>query len=192
MGAWFAVDRRELLVREGLNTGKLFTFEELKAGAAAGADVGDFVGYACLVDGAYAIASANDADSCSVGCYSVSDRVSAYGEGRKFEDPGGTVPEDGAGFGYVIGDKCDGFWTNVKALPVGGEVFGAIPSLGFSVGGEVVGEDVVDRKQEFYAVLFGFGQGFFGDVDLVFFNQRFAGGDTESALEGVGHATDDD
>ncbi len=31
-----------------------------------------------------------------------------------------------------------------------------------------------------------------GHVDLVFFHERFAGGDAEGALEGVGHAADDD
>ena len=42
-----------LFVGEGFDAGELFAFEEFEAGAAAGADVGDFVGYAGLVDGAY-------------------------------------------------------------------------------------------------------------------------------------------
>jgi len=40
-----------LLVSEGFDAGELFAFEELEAGSAAGADVGDLVGYAGLVDG---------------------------------------------------------------------------------------------------------------------------------------------
>ena len=39
---------------------------------------------------------------------------------------------------------------------------------------------------------FGFFERCFGQVDLVFFDERLAGGDAQSALEGVGHAADDD
>ena len=87
---------QRLLVREGFYAGEFFAFEELQAGTAAGADVGDFVGYAGLVDGAYAVAAADDADGCSVGGYGVGDGVSAYGEGGELEDAGGAVPDDGA------------------------------------------------------------------------------------------------
>ncbi len=43
--------------------GQVLAFEELEAGAAAGADVGHLVGQAALVDGAHAVAAADDAQA---------------------------------------------------------------------------------------------------------------------------------
>ena len=70
--------------------------------------------------------------------------------------------------------------------PVAGE------DLSFGVGGELVGEDVVDGQEEADAVLFGFGEGGFGDVELVDFDERFAGVLALRVEEGVGHAAADD
>ena len=41
----------QLLIRERFYAGELFAFEEFEAGASAGGDVGDLIGYAGLVDG---------------------------------------------------------------------------------------------------------------------------------------------
>ena len=54
--------------------------------------------------------------------------------------------------------------------PVGREGAVAGEELCFGVGCELVGEDVVDGEQEAHAFGFGFREGFFGDVDLVGFD----------------------
>ena len=55
-----------------------------------------------------------------------------------------------------------------------------------------VGEHVVDRQQQIHALGLRLGERFLRHVDLVFFNERFAGRDAQRALEGVGHAANDD
>ena len=60
------------------------------------------------------------------------------------------------------------------------------------VGGELVGEDVVGGKQKTDALCFRFGEGGFGDVELVGFDE---GPTSRLALrveEGIGHASADD
>jgi hypothetical protein len=44
------VAQQLLLVCEGFDAGEFFAFEELEAGAATGADVGDLVGYDLVLD----------------------------------------------------------------------------------------------------------------------------------------------
>ncbi len=139
---------RLLLVRQRFHAGEFLAFEEFEAGAAAGGDVGDLVGYAGLVDGDDRIAAADDGDGGLVGGNGVGDGVGADGEAGELEDAGGAVPHDGAGVGDDFFDGRDGFGADVEALPVGGEVFRGVPGLGLGVGGEVVGEDVVDGQQQ--------------------------------------------
>ena len=117
------------LVGQGFYAGEFFAFQEFEAGAAACRDMGDFVGYSCLVDGAYAVAAADDADGCGVCGDCLSDGVGADGEGGEFEDAGGAVPEDGLGFGDLICDERDCPGTDVQPLPFCGEVFGGIPRV---------------------------------------------------------------
>ncbi len=73
-----------------------------------------------------------------------------------------------------------------------GKSFDGIPRLGLGVGGEVVGENVVDGQQQVDALGLRLFERCLGHVDLVFFDQRLAGGDAQCALEGVSHAADDD
>ena len=47
-------------------------------------------------------------------------------------------------------------------------------------------------SSRFDALGLGLVEGRLGHVDLVLFNERLAGGDAQGALEGVGHAADDD
>ena len=89
-------------------------------------------------------------------------------------------------------DGRDRLRADVEALPIVREVFRAVPLLGFGVGGEVVGQDVIDREQEVDALGLGFGERVFRHFDLVLFDEALAGLDAERALEGVGHAAHDD
>ena len=76
------------------------------------------------------------------------DGVGAVGEGGQLEDAHGAVPEDGAGVGDLFGEELDGLGADVEGHEVGGEGAGAGEELGLGVGGELVGEDVVDGEQE--------------------------------------------
>ena len=135
-----------LLFRQRFHAGELFAFEELEAGAAAGADVGDLVGHAGLVDGAHRVATADDADGAGVG-NRVGDGVGAHGKLREFKDARGAVPDNGLG---GLDDSFNGrhrLGTDVQTLPVGGEVHAGVPLLGVGFGREVVGKDVIDGEQ---------------------------------------------
>src|SRR5271166_6184167 len=136
--------RYALLVRQGFHTRQLFAFEELEAGAAAGGDVGDLVGYSGLVDRAHRIAAADDGDGRPVGCDRMRNGVGAHGEFGKLEDAGGAVPDDGARGRYNLLDSRDGLGADVQTLPFRREVDRRVPQLRFGIGSEVVGEDVVD------------------------------------------------
>ena len=103
------------------------------------------------------------------------DGVGAVGEGGHLEDAHGAVPDDGAGVGDLVFEERDGFGADVEGHEVGGEGAVAGEDLGVGVGGELVGEDVVDGEEEADALGFGLGEGGFGDVDLVGFDEGFAG-----------------
>ena len=68
----------------------------------------------------------------------------------------------------------------------------SVEDLGVGVGGEFVGEDVIDGQQEADTVGLGFGESFFGGLDLVGFEQRLADFLTLGFEEGVGHAAADE
>ena len=122
----------------------------------------------------------------------VGDGVGALGEGGHLEDAHGAVPDDGAGVGDLGFEERDGFGADVEGHEIGGEGLGAFVELGFGVGGELVGEDVIDGQKEADAFGFGLVEGGFGDLDLVGFDEGFAGGLALRVEEGVGHAAADD
>jgi len=181
-----------LLFGEGGDAWEGFAFEEFEGGSAARGDVGDLVGDAGFLDGGDGVSAADDGGGVSVGGDGFGDGVCAVGEGGELEDAHGAVPDDGVGVGDGDGEELDGFGTDVESHFVLGEGAGAGEGLGVGVGREAVGEDMVGGEEKFDAVLFGFGEGGFGDVDLVGFDQRFAGGLTLCVEEGVGHAAADD
>ena len=67
-----------LLIRQRFDAGEFLAFEEFEAGAAAGGDVGDLVGYAGLVDGGDRVAAADDADGGLVGRNGMGDGCLLY------------------------------------------------------------------------------------------------------------------
>ena len=60
-----------------------------------------------------------------------------------------------------------------------------------AVGVELVGEHVVDGQQQLDALGLGLVERGLGDIDLVGFDQRLAGGLAQRVEEGVGHAAAD-
>ena len=96
------------------------------------------------------------------------DRVGAVGEGSEFGDAHGAVPEDGGGVGDLCGEELDGLGADVEGHEFCGEGTVAGEDLRFGVGGELVGEDVVDGKEELHAfALWPSASAARGDVDLV-------------------------
>ena len=115
------------------------------------------------------------------------------GEGWHLEDAHGAVPDDGGGVGDLGGEELDGLGADVEGHEVGREGAVAGEDLGFGVGGELVGEDVVDGQEEADAfALSALASAALGDVDLVGFDEGFAGGLALRVEEGVGHAAADE
>ena len=104
------------------------------------------------------VAAADDRDGRFVGRNGLGNGVGAHGEVRKLEDARRAVPDDGLGGRNHLLDGRDRLGADVEALPIVREVFRAVPLLGFGVGGEVVGQDVIDREQEVDALGLGFGE----------------------------------
>ncbi len=156
--------------------GRSFAFEEFEAGSAAGGDVGDVAGDAGLLDCGDGVSAADDGGGVVVAGDGVGDGVGAVGEGGHLEDAHGAVPDDGAGVGDLVFEERDGFGADVEGHQVGREGSVAGEGLGLGVGGELVGEDVVDGQKEADAFGLGFFERGFGDVDLVGFDEGFAGG----------------
>ena len=172
--------------------GRRLAFEELKARSAAGGDVGDLVGHAGLLDGGDRVSSANDAGGVLIRGDGLGDRVRTLGEGGHLEDAHRAVPDDGDGVGDLLLEEVDGGWANVESHEVGREGTVAGEDLRLRVGGELVGEDVIDGQQKVDALLLRLGERGLGDVDLVGFDERLAGCLALGVEEGVGHASADD
>ncbi len=184
----------QFLFGEGGDAGEGFAFEELEGGTAAGGDVGDAIGDACLVDGGDGVSTADDRGGVVVGGDGFGDGVGAGGEGRELEDAHGTVPDNGFGVENFAGVGVDGFGADVEGHEVFGKRPGAGEEFGVGVVGEPVGEDVVGGEEELDVVGFGFVEGGLGDGDLVGFDEGFAGG-LRFGLgveEGVGHGAADE
>ena len=79
----------------------------------------------------------------------------SFGEGREFGHTHGAVPDDGGGVGDLGGEELDGFRSDVEGHLVFGEGGVAGEELGLGVGGELVGEAVVDGEKEFHLALVG-------------------------------------
>ena len=94
--------------------------------------------------------------------------------------------------GDFLGEERDGLGADVEGHPVSGEGTVAFEDLRGSVGGELVGEDVVDGQQEANSLGCRFGEGFLGGIDLVRFEERLAGVLPLGLEEGVGHAAADE
>jgi hypothetical protein len=179
-------------VGEGGYAGEDFAFEELEAGSAAGGDVGDTAGDAGLLDGSDRVSASDNRGGVVVAGDGVGDGVGALREGGHLEDAHGAVPDDGAGFGDLLFEEGDGFGADVEGHEVCREGTVAGEDLGFGVGGELVGEDVVDGEEEANTFGLCLGEGGFGDVEFVGFDEGFAGGLALRVEEGVGHAAADD
>src|SRR5579862_1405974 len=75
-----------LFVRERIDPGKLFSFQEFERGAASGGDVRDFVGYFGGIYGRDGIAAAYDRNRAAIVGDSMSDLEGAAREAGNLED----------------------------------------------------------------------------------------------------------
>ena len=181
-----------LIVCQCGDAGEGLAFEEFEAGSTARGDVSDAVGDAGLLDGCDRVSAADDGGGVVVAGDCHGNLVSAAGEGGHLEDAHGAVPDNGAGFGDLVFEERDGLGADVEGHPLGGKGAILTEDLGLGIGGELVGEDVVDGKEEADAFGLRFLERGFGDVDLVGFDERFAGALALGVEEGVGHAAADD
>ena len=183
---------RPLLLGEGGDSGEGFALEELEGGTAAGGDVGDAVGDAGFVDRRDGISAADDGGGVVVGGDGFGDGVGAGGEGGELEDAHRAVPDDGFGGEDFAGVGVDGFGADVEGHEVFREGTSAGEGFGFGVVGELVGEDVVGGEEKLDVVAFGLVEGGLGGLDLVGFDEGFAGGLALCVEEGVGHGSADE
>ena len=187
------IETIRLLVGQGFDAGQLLAFEELEAGAAAGGDVGDLVGYAGLVDGGDRVAAADDGGGGLVRRNRLGDGVGADGEARELEDAGRAVPHDGAGAWRRLLRWPRRTWGRCRGPASRRGSPSRYPTAGSWRRWRSCRRGCCRRAAAGSTPLaFAFSSVGLGQVDLVFFDERLAGGDAEGALEGVGHAADDD
>jgi hypothetical protein len=173
------------------DAGEGFAFEEFEAGSAAGGDVGDLVGDAGLW-----MAETESPPPTMVVASSL--RATAWAMALVPWAKAGISKTPMGPFQMMV--RASAISPAKRAMDLG-PMSSAMRSAGkvrcrrrlwFGVGGELVGEDVVDGQEEADAFGLGFFEGGFGDVDLVGFDEGLAGGLALRVEEGVGHASADD
>src|SRR5882762_9634530 len=179
-------------VGEGFDSGKFASSKKLQGSAAAGGDMGNFVGEAGLMNGCDGIAAADDrsgAGACS-GSDSPGNLERAFRECGQLEYAHGTVPDDGFCGGNFLAIGFDGLGTDIQAHPAvgcGGDGNGLRRGVRF----EFRADDVIDGKQEREFLLLGFFTQTPREVQFVVFDERFADGLAVGFEEGVSHAAAD-
>ena len=158
----------------------------------AGRDVLDLVCHPGLLDGGDGIAAAHDRDGGSILRQRFRDAGCAAGKGRHLKDAHGPIPDDGAGSGDLCREQLDRSRTDVERHPAGGEGTVALEDLGTRVGGEFVGQHVIDGQQKAHSFLLGFLERFTSHVELVGFHQRLAHVLSLGLEEGISHAAADE
>ena len=101
------------------------------------------------------------------------------------EDSHGTVPDDGFRAGHHAGKFGDGGGPDIDGDLVVGN---ALHHLVSRAGGDLGDHHMIHRQQEFASQA---GKQLLGQIDLIFLDQRLAGGQTLGAQEGVGHGAAD-
>ncbi len=152
----------------------------------------NLVGHAGLLDRRDRVSAADDGGGVVVARDRSCDLVGATGEGWHLEDSHWAIPDDGAGFVDLVFEERDGFGADIECHEFSREGAVAREDLGLCVGRELVGEDVVDGQEKADTHGLGLLQRGFGDVDLVDFDEGFAGGLALRVEERVSHAAADD
>mmetsp|Transcript_22844 Transcript_22844/g.70879 ORF Transcript_22844/g.70879 Transcript_22844/m.70879 type:complete len:245 (-) Transcript_22844:735-1469(-) len=168
--------RRE--VGDGRNARERGAAEELERGAAAGAHVRHLGGDAHLLDGGDGVAAADDAGAAGAGELGElgGDGERALGEGIKFEDAEGAVPDDGLGGGERVGNGRDGGRPRVEAHPALADAaaVGEGDDLVLRIRLEFRGGDDVRGHDQRHAELLGLGDDARGGGDQIVLHERGA------------------
>lgn len=124
---------------------------------------------------------------------SIESLLGGVGEGLQLEDTGGPVPEDGLGLGDGLLVGLDGLGADVQTHVAVGDTGGIGGGADLGVGGELVGGDVVDGKDDLDVVLLGLLDDLADDLAAGFVEETVADLDVlQGLLEGEGHGAGDD
>src|SRR5438105_5868763 len=153
---------------------QLLTFQELKRRAAAGRDVGDFVGDSGGMHGGDRVSASYDPNGASVLSDSLGDVERSFSKWSYFEDAHRAVPDDGAGARNFFGKHFAGFRTNIQRHHSGGNGVAVADDLHAGVGIDFVGNDMVHWQQKLQLAAFCVVQDLAGKVEFVFLHQRLS------------------
>ena len=152
--------------------------------------MGHLVGIAHLLDGAGAVAAADDRDARAFR-HRRGDGLGALGKFREFKDAHGAVPDNGSGVLHGLGEELLRLRPDVQTLPAGRDGVRG-DDLAPGVGGEPVGHDDVHRQQQLHAGLLRLGEHVLAVVDLLGVEQGIAGLVALGLEERERHAAADD
>lgn len=124
---------------------------------------------------------------------SVESLLGSVGERLHLEDAGGAVPQDGLSRGNGLLVQLDTLLANIETHVAVGDTVGVGGIAGLSVGGELVGRDVVDGEDNLDVVLLSLLGDFADDLAAGLVEEGISDLDAlKGLLEGEGHGTGDD
>lgn len=141
------------------------------------------------------ITTTDDDDGAGLGSLDsgIEGSLGGAGEGLKLEDTGGTVPEDGLGLGDGLLVELDTLGANIQTHVAVGDTGGVGSGTNGSIGGELIGGDVVNGEDDLDVVLLGLLDDLADDLAAGLVEETVTDLDVlKSLLEGESHSTGDD
>ena len=184
-----------LLTGQSGNTGQVLALQKLKRGTTTGGNVAELVLGAVLGRDGGGVTTTDDDDGAVLGGLddSVQGVLGAAGEGLHLEDTAGAVPQDGLGLGDSLLVELNALLADVQAHVAVGDALGVGGLTGLSIGGELVGDDVVDGEDQLDVVLLGLLDDIADDLGAGLVEEAVADLDAlQGLLEGEGHGARDD
>jgi hypothetical protein len=181
--------------REVSDTRKLLTLEKLKGSSTSGGDVGQLVLNTILLGDSSGVSSSNDDGGTLLSSLNsgVKSSLSSVGELVELENTGRTVPEDSLSLRNSLLEEITRLLSTVKSLPSIGDSIsvGSVSSVG--VLGELVGGDVVNRKDNLDVVLLSLLDEVTDGLGSCLIEEGVSDSDTlKSLLEGESHSSSND
>lgn len=184
-----------LLTRQGSNTRQVLAFQELQRSTATSGDVAQLLLSTVLGSDGGSVTTTDDDDSAGLSSSdsSVESLLGSVGERLQLEDTGGAVPQDGLSSGNGLLVQLDTLLANIETHVAVGDTVGVGGIAGLSVGGELVGRDVVDGEDDLDVVLLGLLGDFADDLATGLVEEGVSDLDAlKGLLEGESHGTGDD
>mmetsp|Transcript_22941 Transcript_22941/g.35087 ORF Transcript_22941/g.35087 Transcript_22941/m.35087 type:complete len:448 (-) Transcript_22941:110-1453(-) len=183
-----------LFVVQCSNSRKDLSFQEFEGGSSSGGDVGHVTSTSGLFGSSNRVSSSNNCNSSlllgQIG-QDVDNSKGSLVELFEFKHSHRSVHNDG----LAVSKGCLLFfgrvWSVVQSHPAIWDSIGC-NDLGFGIWAELVGNNNVGRKDDFFSEFFGLGQNFLGGVNEVFFNQRSSNRQSLCLEEGENHTSSND